>query len=207
MLVVGARDVEAGAVSVRLHQGKPQGLKPKAEMIANIQAATRAPFAAFILPDDVYPLAMIRVSTSVFRPPRRLVVVSPEPPFSKSNHICGAVPAGPLAPGEEGDLGKLVMDLSPIGIPTTSRTFLLRVDGDSMTGAGINDGDYVILEQRSHKPGDIVSALVENEVTLKRYVIEHDRPLLRAENPKYGDIPLTEGSLVQGVVVGLIRKM
>jgi len=134
-------------------------------------------------------------------------VIPPGISFSNFNHIRGAVPAGPLAPEEEGDLGKLVMDLSPIGIPTTSRTFLLRVEGDSMVGAGINDGDFVILEKRQHKPGDIVSALLETDVTLKRYVLEHGEHVLRAENPKYADIPLTEGSVVQGVVVGLIRRI
>ena len=41
MLVIGGRDVEAGAVSVRLHHGGPQGAKPKAEVIAGILAAIR----------------------------------------------------------------------------------------------------------------------------------------------------------------------
>ena len=36
MLVIGGRDMEAGAVSVRLHHGGPQGAKPKAEVVANI---------------------------------------------------------------------------------------------------------------------------------------------------------------------------
>jgi len=42
MLVLGPRDVEAGAVSVRLHQGGPQGAKPKAEAVADILTAIRA---------------------------------------------------------------------------------------------------------------------------------------------------------------------
>lgn len=76
-----------------------------------------------------------------------------------------------------------------------------------MVGAGINDGDVVILEKRSHQAGDIVAALLETDVTLKRYVIEGGRHLLRAENPKYPDILLTGESLVQGVAVGLIRRL
>lgn len=123
------------------------------------------------------------------------------------NHITGTISAGTPIPGEEGDLGKLVMDLSPIGIPTTSQTFALRVEGDSMIGAGINDGDVVILEKRPHRPGDIVAALLETDVTLKRYVVEDGKHLLRAENPKYRDIQLTGESLVQGVAVGLIRRL
>ena len=41
MLVIGGRDLEASAVSVRLHHGGPQGTKPKAEVITNILAAIR----------------------------------------------------------------------------------------------------------------------------------------------------------------------
>lgn len=41
MLVVGARDIEAGAVSVRLHHGGPQGAQPKGEVVADILAAIR----------------------------------------------------------------------------------------------------------------------------------------------------------------------
>jgi repressor LexA len=119
----------------------------------------------------------------------------------------GTIPAGHPLPGEEGDLGNLVMDLSPLGIPTTSQTFALRVEGDSMIGAGINDGDVVILEKRREQTGDIVAALLDGEVTLKRYVVEAGKHLLRAANPRFKDIPLNEEAVVQGVAVGLIRKL
>ena len=105
------------------------------------------------------------------------------------------------------ELGNLVMDLSPIGIPTTTQTFALRAEGDSMTGTGIHDGDIVILEKRPPRSGDIVAALLDAEMTLKRYVVEADKHLLRAANPKFKDIPLNEASVVQGVAVGLIRKL
>ena len=76
-----------------------------------------------------------------------------------------------------------------------------------MEGAGIYDGDIILLEKRTPKPGDIVAAVVENQVTLKRYVLEKGKHLLRPENPKYADIvPLPE-SMVQGVAVGLIRRL
>ena len=138
---------------------------------------------------------------------KRWIVSQPHNAFPNHNRILGTIPAGHPIPGEEGDLGNLVMDLSPIGIPTTSQTFALRVEGDSMIGAGINDGDIVILEKRPHQSGDIVAALLNEEVTLKRYVVEADKHLLRAANPKYKDIPLNEESIVQGVAVGLIRKL
>ncbi len=138
---------------------------------------------------------------------RRWIVSLPHSAFQNHNRILGTIHAGHPIPGEEGDLGNLVMDLSPIGIPTTSQTFALRVEGESMIGAGINDGDIVILEKRRQNPGDIVAAMLEGEVTLKRYVMEAGKHLLRAANPKFNDITLDEDSVVQGVAVGLIRKL
>ncbi len=99
------------------------------------------------------------------------------------------------------------MDLSPIGIPTTSQTFALRVEGDAMVSAGINDGDVVILEKRPPRPGDVVAALIETAMTLKRYVSEHGTQLLRADPHVSRDMQITDESLVQGVAVGLIRRL
>lgn len=107
----------------------------------------------------------------------------------------------------EGDWGKLVMDLSPVGIPTTSQTFALRMEGDSMAGAWINDGDIVIWEKRQHRPGDIVVVLLETGVTLQRYVVEDGKHLLRSANSEDRDLPLAGATLVQGVAVGLIRRL
>jgi len=54
--------------------------------------------------------------------------------------------------------------------------------------AHIVDGDIVILDDRKEaRNGDIVAALIDGETTLKRFVIEHGRPYLRAENPRYPD--------------------
>ena len=134
-------------------------------------------------------------------------VVSPDHSFTAYDTIHDGVPAGPARPEEQGDLGRLVMDLSAIGIPTTENTFALRVEGDSMSGAGINDGDILILERREPRSGDIVAALVDRRVTLKRYVLKENKPVLRAENPKHADIVPVEHLEIQGVAVGLIRRL
>lgn len=136
-----------------------------------------------------------------------LQVVAPDHSFTAYNTIYGRVPAGSASPEEEGDLGRLVMDLSAVGIPTTENTFALRVEGDSMTGAGINDGDILVLERRKARSGDIVAALVDRHVTLKRYIVDKGEPLLRAENPNYANIVPLEALEIQGVAVGLIRKL
>ncbi len=122
------------------------------------------------------------------------------------HRVSGIVPGGEPSAFEEGDLGSLPMDLTAIGLPTTPGMFVLKVEGNSMNGAGIQDGDFVIVDKRRHKPGDIVVALIENEVTLKRYLVEGSRHFLHAENPRYDDIELPPDAKVQGVVVGSFHK-
>lgn len=64
--------------------------------------------------------------------------------------------------------------------------FALRVRGDSMRDAGIMNGDIAIIEQRqTAENGEIVVALVEDSVTLKRFFKEKNRVRLQAENPAY----------------------
>jgi repressor LexA len=76
-----------------------------------------------------------------------------------------------------------------------------------MIDAHIVDGDIVILEDRKDvQNGDIVAALIDGETTLKRYVMEHGRPYLRAENPLYPDLVPARELRIQGVMVSLVRK-
>jgi repressor LexA len=76
-----------------------------------------------------------------------------------------------------------------------------------MIDAHILDGDIVILEDRKEaRNGDIVAALIDNETTLKRYVMGHGRPYLKAENPHYPDLIPARELRIQGVMVSLVRK-
>lgn len=89
------------------------------------------------------------------------------------------------------------------------RTFVLRIQGESMVGEHIRDGDYVILEERRvARDGETVVALVDgSEATLKRIYHDGHEVRLEAANPTMGPIVLaSERVQVQGVVVGLIRK-
>lgn len=91
-------------------------------------------------------------------------------------------------------------------IKTEGRYFALRVQGDSMINAGIFDGDLVIVRSANRAgSNDIVVALVEDEVTVKRLVTKNDQPFLKAENPEYPDIYPQQQWNIQGKVVGLIR--
>ncbi len=121
--------------------------------------------------------------------------------------IYGSIAAGFSQLTEESRDGVLSVDTRTVGLRSTARVFALKVRGDSMIGAQINDGDLVVLEQRGPKNHDIVAALIDGETTLKRFVLDRGNAFLKAENPKYPDlIPLTE-LLVQGVMVALVRKI
>jgi repressor LexA len=87
------------------------------------------------------------------------------------------------------------------------RHFLLRVKGDSMTGAGILNNDLVVVRsQNDAQVGEVVVALIEGETTVKRLAATAARRYLKAENPAYSDIyPDTDWS-VQGRVVALVRE-
>src|SRR5213592_2392125 len=103
--------------------------------------------------------------------------------------------------------GHVSLDAHSANVSKNGRTFALRVRGDSMIGAHIIDGDIVILEDRKDvQNGDIVAGLIDGETTLKRYVVEHGRPYLKAENPRYPNLTPVRELKIQGVMVSLIRK-
>ena len=123
--------------------------------------------------------------------------------------IYGRIPAGyPDGVESSGEVGKLQLNASCIGIRPSPSAFALRVSGDSMIDAGIEDGDLVIMENDSSRNGDIVAALIDGEVTLKRLVNEPEsQPFLKAENRLYPELYPTQSLEIQGVARALIRKL
>ncbi|MEG1710980.1 MAG: transcriptional repressor LexA [Clostridia bacterium] len=88
--------------------------------------------------------------------------------------------------------------------------FLLRVDGDSMIGAGIFNGDLIIVN-KEYQPenNDIVVAYIDGDVTVKRLFININKNsiVLHAENVKYKDLVVdAEYASILGKVIGSIRK-
>src|SRR3979409_1967 len=121
--------------------------------------------------------------------------------------IYGTIPAGMATLTEQTIEGHISLDARSVNASKNGRTFALRVRGDSMINAHILDGDIVILEDRKDvHNGDIGAALIDDETTLKRYVMEHGRPYLKAENPLYPDLTPARELRVQGVMVSLVRK-
>ena len=121
--------------------------------------------------------------------------------------LFGEIPAGLAEEREQQALGCVSIDIGSLGFKPSPNTFALKVQGDSMIGKHIVEGDTVILEHGlSPKPDDVVAALIDNESTLKTYTVEEGQPFLRSENPKYPALyPATE-LVIQGVMVTLIRS-
>jgi repressor LexA len=87
----------------------------------------------------------------------------------------------------------------------------LTIKGDSMIGAGIFDGDTVVLHAQDHaEDGDIVAALLpgpaEDEATVKRLGHEGDRVMLIPENPALKPFEMTDGRIL-GKVIAVMRKL
>lgn len=83
--------------------------------------------------------------------------------------------------------------------------FLLRIKGDSMIGANIEEGDLVVIDKaKEPRKRDIVVALVEDETTVKRLDKRNGKWVLKPENPDY---PVIEKTFqVIGVVIGVVRS-
>jgi len=120
--------------------------------------------------------------------------------------ILGRIAAGPPLLAEEQVLDRVVLDKSLI---RWEKPFLLKVKGDSMIGAGILDGDHVLVKaQDQAEPGELVVALLDDEATVKRLIRTADGYALQPENPHYAPILLTpDGPVVRilGKVQGVLR--
>ena len=130
--------------------------------------------------------------------------------MSSTKHLplVGTVPAGAPILAQENIEGSIAVDTSFL---PSGETFTLRVVGESMVGAGIVDGDFVVVrKQNTAEPGDIVVAVIGDEATVKRFYPESDCIRLEPENETFGPIVVeldTPGFYIAGKVVGLLRRM
>lgn len=87
-------------------------------------------------------------------------------------------------------------------------TYILHVQGDSMIGANIDDGDYVVIQAGNVSNHEIAAIYYNGSTTLKRIVQEEEHILLVSENPKYKPIVIEEGDFhVMGKLVGVIKNL
>ncbi len=94
-------------------------------------------------------------------------------------------------------------------VPNPSSTFLIRVYGESMIGAGILPGDYVLVDRSLYpRNNDIVVVRIEDEWTMKVFFKEKDRIFLKSANPSYPTFVFSPEKDIEifGVVIAVIRK-
>ncbi|MCU0581768.1 MAG: transcriptional repressor LexA [Syntrophales bacterium] len=119
--------------------------------------------------------------------------------------LVGNIAAGFPSPAEEELRDVISLDEYLITRPNAS--FLLKANGDSMIGAGIMDGDLLIVEKgREPKSGDIVVAQVDGEWTMKYFRKQGKKVFLEAANPKYSPITPQSELRLEGVITAVIRK-
>jgi repressor LexA len=122
--------------------------------------------------------------------------------------ILGRVPAGKPSFSEENVEDTILLDSNLAKGPGV---FAVRVHGDSMIGAGINDGDIAVVKPNPlPNSGEIVVALIDDEVTLKRIIKKGHEVILKPENDDYPDLNLTQLGhdriRIIGSVLTIIRR-
>lgn len=121
--------------------------------------------------------------------------------------LLGRVQAGSLTTAVEDLEGYLPLDAASARVDSEAELFGLKVRGDSMSGAGILEGDVVVVRrQQSADSGSVVVALVDDEATVKRLVKRNGRVELHPENPAHEPIlPDPEELTILGKVIEVRR--
>ena len=121
-----------------------------------------------------------------------------------------ATPVKAGFPNPAEDAPGIALDLNELMVPNPISTYYLRVEGDSMAGAGITSGDIVVVDKSLEpKNGDIVVAAVDGDFTIKHLKREgNQKAWLVAANPNYQPIALHEAAdaAIWGVVTYIIHQ-
>lgn len=152
--------------------------------------------AGHIRRDPTKPRAMFVCRTTTTT---EVVTVAPGPPPHAALPLVGSVAAGVPRLAEE--------HVEDWVTTPFEGDFVLRVTGESMRGAGILDGDLVVVRRAdTARDGEIVVAMIEDEATVKRLMRRDGRVHLMPENDAFAPIVVDEVAL-SGVVVGVLRKL
>lgn len=119
-----------------------------------------------------------------------------------------SVAAGFPSPAQDYYDGEI--DLTEMLVEDQAATFIVRVSGDSMTGAGIFHGDELIVDRsKSPRDGDVVVAILDGELTVKRLRLTSRGVVLQADSPAYPDLVVPELSdlVVWGTAIYGIRHL
>ncbi len=129
------------------------------------------------------------------------------PPLARPLFL-SRVPAGFPSPAEDYVEGSL--DLNEHLIAHKEATFFVRVQGESMIGAGIQNGDLLVVDRALEAvDGNIVIAVVDGELTLKRLSMRNGQVRLLPENPCFHPIEFNDDQALEiwGVVTNVIHRV
>lgn len=158
-----------------------------------------------IIPNSIIEIKPHLNAGKVLREVESIKLVSPSTFYSIPLAI-EKVSAGFPSPAQ--DYVDRTLDMNEHLIKNEEATFIVRVASLSMLNAGIDIDDELIVDRSlDAKHNDIVVALIDNDFTVKRLMIEEKR-WLKAENPDYPDIHLTEGQelIIWGVVTYILKN-
>lgn len=122
--------------------------------------------------------------------------------------ITAGISAGFASPAQ--DFMEVRIDLNEVLTDNKLTTFYIRVSGNSMTDAGIDDSDLLVVD-RSLEPqdGKIAICLIDGEFTVKRLKVEKDCLYLMPENKNYQPLKVTDDNqfLIWGIVTYVIKRI
>lgn len=113
-------------------------------------------------------------------------------------------------PSPADDYVEAFLDLNEHLIEHKDATFFVQATGDSMTGAGIQEGNLLVVDRALEaRHGDIVIAVIDGDLTVKRLEKLRGKIRLVAENPAYAPIEFTDGQelTIWGVVTSVIQRI
>lgn len=140
---------------------------------------------------------------------QKLTFFLPDDSFSEGQQfVTSGIKAGFPSPAADFEENKISLD--KIVVKNKETTFYAKASGNSMTGAGIDDGDILVID-RSLEPinNKIAVCLIDGEFTVKRIKIEGENVYLMPENSNYNPIKieLHNEFVVWGIVTYVIKKM
>ncbi|WP_326492535.1 LexA family protein [Sinomicrobium oceani] len=120
----------------------------------------------------------------------------------------GGISAGFPSPADDFKEDRISLDRELVNDPEA--TFFARVNGDSMQGAGMDDGDLLVIDKSIEAyDGCIAVCFVDGDFTVKRIKKQKDHIELLPENPKYRPIRITEENnlVIWGVVTNIVKRI
>ena len=112
-------------------------------------------------------------------------------------------------PSPADDFIEMEINLQDYIVKNKEATFCVKVEGTSMTKAGINSGDIMIVDRALHpKHNDIVLAVIDGEFTVKRIAVNENSLYLMPENDNFSPIKITTAMNFQvwGIITHIIHK-